>query len=181
MGIDPRIGPAEIIFGRHSLLMKTILFAILLCLAPLASGTQLRIVSVVQPLYLLGTESETVIDFQRVMFVTSYSDPEWRFGAISTPFIPPSDGSWKKPHDVNLASLYKISVEGLFKENNQDMVVTIDASKAVRPEDYPFTIEEVIDAITTCVKMMYPVKPAEDGKFEIKVIRPAAKKPAAKK
>lgn len=182
MGIDPRPGPAEIRKpGRHSYLMKTILFALLLCLAPFTFASELGITTVVQPLYLHGSESDSVIQFQRVPFVTSFADPEWRFGAICKPFIPPTDGSWNKPHDVNLASLYKITVEGTYKENQQDMAVKIDASKAVVPEGYPFSVDDVIDAITTCVKTMYPPRPAEDGKLEISVIRPAAKKPAPKK
>jgi hypothetical protein len=159
--------------------MKSILLALLICFVPLASGTALRLVTVTQPQYLHGSESDTVITFQPVPFVTFFSDPEWRFGAIARPCIPQTDGTWK-PHDVNLTSLYKISVSGGYKENNRDILVKIDASKAVVPEGYPFSIEEVIDAVTTCVKMMYPPKPAEDGTLEITVIRPV-KKPAAKK
>jgi hypothetical protein len=159
--------------------MKILLLALLLCLSPVASGTALRIDSVVLPLYLHGSDSDTVIKFERVPFVTFFNASEWCFGAMSKPFIPSTDGTWK-PHDVNLVSLYRIEVDGAYKDNNKDMLVKIDASKAVRPEGYPFTIEEVIDAVTTCVKTMSPPKPAEDGTLEITVIRPA-KKPAAKK
>ncbi len=38
-------------------------------------------------------------------------------------------------------------------------VVTIDASKAKVPEGYPFTIAQVIDAVETCAKLMYPASP----------------------
>ena len=40
-------------------------------------------------------------------------------------------------------------------DNGKDVLVTIDASKAAQPEGYPFSIEQVIDAVATCVKIMY--------------------------
>ncbi len=160
--------------------MKTILIALLLAFAPLASGSSLSLVTIVQPVYLHGSESDSRITFQAVPFVTFHSAPEWSFTAISTPFIPPTDGTWK-PHDVNLASLYKITVSGGYKDNQEeqkDILVTIDASKAVVPEGHPFTVEQVIDAVVTCVKMAYPARPVDEGTFEIEILRP--KKAAAK-
>ena len=107
-----------------------------------------------------------------VPFATMWADPEWRFSAISRPFVPATDGSWREPHDVNLASLYGITVSGTYKKNSRDIEVVIDASKAVVPPGYPFTIEQVVDAVTTCVKLMYPAKPEEEGKLLINVISP---------
>ena len=69
------------------------------------------------------------------------------------PFIPPTGGSWRA-HDINLASIYHIVVDGT-SDNGKDVLVTIDASKAAQPEGYPFSIEQVIDAVATCVKIMY--------------------------
>ena len=150
--------------------MKPLLLALLLT-AQLASGSLLRIETVTQPLYLHGSDSDPRIRFEPVPYVTFASDPEWRFSAISVPFTPPASGSWK-PHDVNLASAYRIAVEGNYKEDGKDILVGIDASKAVRPEGYPFTIEQVIDAVVTCVKIMYPPLPADEGSLEI-AIKPA--------
>lgn len=60
------------------------------------------------------------------------------------------------------------------------MLVTVDASKAIQPEGYPFTIEQVIDAVVTCVKIMYPPRPADEGALEIVITRPE-KKPVKSK
>ncbi len=139
--------------------------------AQVASATQLRIESVTQPLYLHGSDADRRVYFQTVPFVTFSSDPEWRFSAISAPFIPPSAGTWH-PQDVNLTSLYRITVSGTYKTEGNDILVKVDASKAVRPENYPFTLEQVIEAVVTCVKIMYPTRPPGEGNLEIVIIQP---------
>jgi len=126
-----------------------------------------------------GAESDSRISITSVPFVTFHADPEWRFSAISKPFVPPTDGTWR-PHDVNLASLYGISVSGSYKENGTDMLVTIDASKAVIPDGYPFSVEQVIDAVITCVKLMYPPRPPDEGALHIAITQPQ-KKPKSPK
>lgn len=150
----------------------------LLFLATLATslfGSHLGLRSVKQPLYLMGTESDPMIHIVDVPFATTWADPEWRFTAICQSFVPATDGSWREPHDVNLASLYGITVTGTYKKGSQDIEVVIDASKATVPSHYPFTMEQVVDAVTTCVKLMYPARPEDEGKLEIKVISPKAK------
>ncbi len=154
--------------------MKPLFFALLLCFAPVASGSVLRLDSISLPLYLHGSEADPRISIVAVPYVTFYADPEWCFSALSKPFVPPTDGTWK-PHDVNLASVYGIVVSGTYKDNNMDMVVTIDASKASVPEGYPFTIEQVITAVDTCVKLAYPSRPADEGALEIVITRAKAK------
>jgi hypothetical protein len=135
------------------------------------SASQLSLTSVKQATYLHGSETDPAIHIIDVPFATSHADPEWRFTAISKPFIPATDGSWNQPHDVNLASLYGIKVEGASVADSQDVNVTIDATKAKVPEGYPFTLAQVIDSVTTCVKLMYPPKPEDDGKLVIKVVK----------
>lgn len=152
--------------------MKRILL-ILPALVLQASASLLSLTSVKQATYLHGSDTDPQIHIIDVPFATSYADPEWRFTAISKPFIPPTDGSWQKPHDVNLASLYGIKVQGESPPDSQDLHVTIDATKAKVPEGYPFTLAQVIDSVTTCVKLMYPPKPEDDGKLVIKVLEPA--------
>src|SRR6185436_3833095 len=131
--------------------MKSRFFALLLSLTATAAASELRLDSISLPLYLHGSESDSRITIVAVPFVSFFADPEWRFIALSKPFVPPTDGPWK-PHDVNLASLYGMVVSGTYKEGGMDMVVTIDASKAAVPEGYPFSVEQVIDAVVTCVK-----------------------------
>ena len=159
--------------------MKPLFFALLLSLAQVASGSELRLDSISLPLYLHGAESDSRISIVAVPFVSFQADPEWRFAALSKPFVPPTDGTWK-PQDVNLASVYGIVVSGAYKENGMDMVVTIDASRAVLPEGYPFSIEQVIDAVTTCVKLAYPPRPSDEGALEIVIARPSKKAKSSK-
>ncbi len=149
--------------------MKRLLIAAVVLTFPL-QGSQLGLRSVKQPLYLHGSDESPGISITDVPFVTHYADPEWRFPAICQPFVPPTDGSWKTPHDVNLASLYGITVSGTYENGSPDFAVTIDASKAKVPEGYPFTIAQVIDSVETCVKLMYPARPEQEGKLEIKTI-----------
>lgn len=131
-------------------------------------ASQLALTSITQPLYLHGSDTDPVISLVEVPFASSNADPEWRFPAISTPFIPPTDGSWKPAHDVNLASIYGVKVSGNFNDDNTAMLVTIDATKAKQPEGYPFTIAQVIDAVTTCVKTVYPINPESPLVIEVK-------------
>jgi hypothetical protein len=153
--------------------MRSLLFVLLCCITHVAPGSILRIQSVVLPLYLHGAETDTEISFEAIQFVTAHSDPECRYSAIATPYIPPVVGD-SKPGDINMV------IEAAYAEDNKVIVVTIDATKAIRPEDYPFTIDEIIDAVTTCVKLATPPRPAEDGGLKINVKRPKAKANGAK-
>ena len=151
--------------------MKRYLLILTALILPL-SATEIELRTVKQPIYLRGAGSASGILIKDVSFVSRHSDPEWRFNAISQPFIPPTDGSWQNPHDVNLTSLYGIKVIGATVADSRDVTVTIDGTKAKVPEGYHFTIEEVIDAVTTCVKLMYPPKPEDEAKLAIKVLEP---------
>ena len=152
--------------------MKAIITLLLIMTCPVfASGLQLS--SVKQVLYLYGAETDCVMKIVDVPFASGYSDPEWFFAAISEPFVPPTDGSWKEPSDVNLASLYGISVRGTYtnKKDSNDVEVTIDLTKAKVPEGYPFTLEQVTEQVKKCAELMYPYDPKIDSKLEIKVLK----------
>jgi hypothetical protein len=151
--------------------MKGILILAALFAMPL-HGSQLSLRSVKQPLYLQGGDESPGISITSVPFVSQYADPEWRFSAISQPFIPCKDSGWQTPQDVNLVSLYGIKITGTNAKNSRDMEVTIDASQAKIPEGYPFTLEQVTDAAATCVKLMYPARPKDEGALQITVIPP---------
>jgi hypothetical protein len=154
-------------YASHLIPMKlvTILFVVV---APLLFGSELGLTTVTQPLYLHGSESDPRISLEPVPYVTSESDPEWRFSAICVPFVPPTRGSWRA-HDINLASIYRITVEGTYGEDGEDVLVSVNASKATQPEGYPFTVEQVIDAVVTCVKIMYPQRPSDEGALKISI------------
>ena len=161
--------------------LRSLLALALLGSVPVLSASLLRMETVTQPLYLHGSDMETRIVFQAVPFITHHSEPEWRFPAISAPCIPSTAPS-RPPQDVNLASLYRISAAGTYKPESHDLKVTIDASKAVRPEEYPFTIDQVVDAVVTCVRLMYPERPPGEGALEVEILRaletPASPTPA---
>jgi hypothetical protein len=66
---------------------------LLTTLATSVSASHLGLTSVKQPVYLTGTESDSVIHIIDVPFATMWADPEWRFTAIGRPFVPATDGS----------------------------------------------------------------------------------------
>lgn len=150
--------------------MKTIIMILLMMTSPVFA-TVLQLSSVKQVVYLHGSDTDVKMTIIDVPFATAYAAPEWFFSAISKPFVPATDGSWRNPSDVNLASLYGIVVEGTYKENSKDVEVTIDVTKAKVPDGYPFTIKQVTEQVKKCVKLMYPYDPKVDSKLEIKVIK----------
>ena len=150
--------------------MKFIVLAFLLSVASTVDASQLRIESVTLPLYLQGSDTTPRIAFQSVPYVTFGPDPEWRFSAICVPCIPSTSGSLS-PRDVNLTSLYRITIDGNYTKT-RDLLVTVDASKATQPEGYPFTVDQVIDATVTCIKIMYPSLSPEDGAFSVVITKP---------
>ena len=150
--------------------MKTVITIIFMLTSP-AFTTVLQLSSVKQVVYLHGSDTDVKMTIIDVPFATAYAAPEWFFSAISKPFVPATDGSWRNPSDVNLASLYGIVVEGTYKENSKDVEVRIDVTKAKVPDGYPFTIKQVTEQVKKCVKLMYPYDPKVDSKLEIKVIK----------
>jgi hypothetical protein len=149
------------------------IFLIISALALQLSAGQFRLTGVMQPLY-THSDIDPEIRITQVPFAAGGADPEWRFSGISKPFIPPTDNSSWKPEDVNLTSRYGIKVSGTRLRNSSDVHVIIDASKAKVPETYPFSIAQVIDAVTTCVKLMYPTEPGSHSKLRIEVLQPSA-------
>ena len=134
-------------------MMKPLLLAFAL-LGGSVHATQLGLFITKQPLYLHGTDLDIEIVIADVP--VAYSGSSWasHFGAIAIPFIPPTDGSWREPHDVNLASVYGVTITTRPRKPNT--VIVIDAAAAKAPEDYPFTIEQVVDAIAECIELMIP-------------------------
>ncbi len=154
--------------------MKAILATIMLLGVGTAHASLLGLFSVKQPLYLHGSDADPEVTFYDVPVASSGSLPESTFAAISLPFVPLSDGSWSEPADVNLASLYGVRVSAVDDSSNeqQHWTIMVDASVAKVPEGYPFTIEQVTDAVVTCVKSMCPIRPESDLKITLTVLPP---------
>lgn len=147
-----------------------ILIAIFLAIPSFALASGLTLSSVKQVTWLPNDDEDPGMLIRTVPFVTAYASPEWYFSAISAPFIPSSDSSWKKPHDINLVSVYGIVVSGTYKKESKDIKVTIDVSNAKVPEGYPYTIEQVADKAKECVNLMYPHDADSKSKLEIVVV-----------
>lgn len=157
--------------------MKTLtilLFILLGSLAPRAAATSLALVTIKQPVY-MHTDGDAQISIVDTQAAIVSGVPEELFTAITWPHRPAAGGlsAEHAQQNINLASLYNITVSGN-GENPDETVVTIDASRARVPKTYPFTIEQVVDAVTTCVKLMHPARPDDEGKFTIRTILPGA-------
>jgi hypothetical protein len=154
--------------------MKAFALALTLAVAlasTITHATSLGLMTVKQPIYFHDSDGDVEIRILDVHVASSLAAPEAFYAAITLPFVPITDGSWKEPADVNIASRYgiRVSADG---NDGANTVVTIDASKAKAPQDYPFTIEQVIDSVTTCVKLMTPIRPEDEQKLTLKVIQP---------
>jgi hypothetical protein len=141
---------------RKFLLLVLVFFAVDL------PATQKRLDSISLPVYYHGSDTDPTIETLSVPYAVYSSEPEWKGAAMSRPYIPPALEANHQPGDVNLLSLYGIEVssdlvvdEGK-RTSGPDVIVAIDASKAVRPDGYPFSIEEVIESARTCVRLNIP-------------------------
>lgn len=160
----------------HSVLLLVLAFAPLCCPSR-SEATSLGMLTVKMPLYLHGSDGDPMIEIADVPFVSAYAAPEATYAAITKPFTPPTDGSWKDKEDVNIASVYGIKVEAT-EDGEGDvlhLIITVDASEAKVPEGYPFTIQQVTDAVVTCVRLMTPIRPADEQKVTVKVLEPGKK------
>lgn len=158
--------------------MKYFLLLLGLGTASLASASQLGLGLIKQPLYLHGSDGDVEIRIVDVPVASSGPLPEGVFPCIALPFVPPGDSTAKDPGNVNMASAYGLRVNASEDSNGDILVwrITVDATTAKRPEGYPFTIEQVIDATVTCIKMMCPPKDEAEHKVIVSVLRPKAKK-----
>jgi hypothetical protein len=152
--------------------MKALALALAVVLAStITHSTSLGLMTVKQPIYFHGSDGDVVIRILDVHVASWAAHPEGFYAAITLPYVPVTDGSWKEPTNINVAVQYGIGVRA--DGNDPDhTVVTIDASNAKVPKDYPFTIEQVIDSVTTCVKLMSPTRPESEHKLTLKVIQP---------
>jgi hypothetical protein len=165
--------------------MKIILF-VLACVVLSAQATTLGLMTVKMPVYLHGSDGDSLIEIIDVPVMNAGAVPESIYGAITHSFVPTSVSEWVKPENVNVAFEYGIraSMEEKGEADIPNWIITVDASAAKRPDGYPFTIEQVTDAVVTCVKLMTPTVPEDERKVTIKVLPPkagAARSPAVPK
>lgn len=151
--------------------MKTILVALAFVVLT-AQATTLGLMTVKMPVYLHGSDGDVQIDIIDVPVMNASAVPESLYSSITYPFVPTSVSEGVKPENVNVAAEYgiKASMEEKGEADLPHWIITVDASTAKRPEGYPFTIEQVTDAVVTCVKLMTPTVPDDERKVTIKVL-----------
>ncbi|MBN8460350.1 MAG: hypothetical protein J0M04_21175 [Verrucomicrobia bacterium] len=148
--------------------MKTIAGIFFLC-ALVAKASLLAIVTVKQPLHLANSGGGDEILIRDVQVVSDRAGLEVELGAIVLPFTPLTDGSWKHPADVNIASLAGIKIRAN-DPGKGEIDIVVDAAVAKVPANVSFTIEEVVDATVRCVQ---EVASAHGRKVKISVEKPA--------
>lgn len=148
--------------------MKAIAGIFFLC-ASAAKASLLAIVTVKQPLYLAHSGGGDEILIRDVQVVSDRTGLEADFGAIVLPFTPPTDGSWKHPANVNIASLAGIKIRSN-DPGKGEIDVVIDATSAKLPANVSFTIKDVIDATARCVQ---EIASAHGRKVKISFKKPA--------
>lgn len=151
--------------------------ATLLLLVLLVQSAQSTLVSlgpVKMPLYLHGSDTDPRISIMDVPVIDGSSSPEEMYSAISRVFTPPSPARFQKTN-VNMASSYGILASLSYGEAKEELhwIITVDASSAKKPEGHPFSVEQVVDAVVTCVKLMSPMAPEDEHKITIKVLPPS--------
>jgi hypothetical protein len=156
---------------------RKFLFVFLVLGAVSLPATQKRLASISLPVYYHGSDTDPKIENVPVPYAVYSSEPEWIGAALSKPYIPPAIEANHQPGDVNLLSLYGIKVsvdlvvEKAKRTSGPDVIVTIDASKAARPDGYPFSPEEVIKAARDCIPLNIPE--AGMRRVNIRVIEPS--------
>jgi hypothetical protein len=132
--------------------MKNLILAALLVVTASVKATTPTLTSITQPLYYLGSASDAVIQFIEVPKILNNSSAMFWIGLFSDPTaVNGSDG------DLNLISIYGISV-AMTSEDKDGRVtsITIDATKAKKPERYPLSIADVVTATEKAVRIEFP-------------------------
>jgi len=136
--------------------MKAMLLLLLLPTSWIEASTT-SFLLVKMPVCLLSETAEyPPIVIMDVPMVVAHGADEMHFGLICREYNPPSTVYWVKPYNVNSASIYGISISVEMSPNNQTLRITIDASSAKQPKDWPYSVEEVGDAVEKCVTLMEP-------------------------
>lgn len=158
--------------------MKKIILILFLCFCSSAFATQLRMEMIKQVVYLVEGTAEPKLQIIEVPFVTAYAAPESLVLAVAKPLEPLKDDSWQNPENINVAVAYGVKLRGEYGEGNSKFIVTVDASEAKIPNNlYPFTVTEVCDAISQCLKEMWKGYGDSFGVLEIKVLGLEKQKP----
>ncbi len=130
-----------------------------------------------QVVYLEGGAQEDKLRIVDVPVVTAYAFPESLLAAMVKPFTPITDESWKEPKNVNIVAAYGIKLSGDYEDGGDKYRVTINLSEAAAPnKHYPFSVEEVVAKLETCLKQMWQGNEEIYGKLDIQWVKTEVKK-----
>ncbi len=134
--------------------MRTIFLSLLLLSASAAASTT-TFLMVKMPVCLVdegdGNPPIIILD---VPVLRSGGAPDCDFGYISSEYKPRSAAKWVEPYNVNVAVMYGIKIATSLAPANDQLTITIDASSAKKPEDMEHSIEQVLDVVEKCVRLM---------------------------
>lgn len=135
--------------------MKVILLSLFL-LSGIASASTTTFLMVKMPVCLVdeSTGNAPIIIIIDVPVLSSGSTPDINFNHITSVYTPPSAAPWVKPYNVNVAVMYGIQIESVLSGANDAVTITIDATSAKKPKDMEHSIDQVMDAVEKCVRLM---------------------------
>ncbi|MCG8603049.1 MAG: hypothetical protein MI807_23085 [Verrucomicrobiales bacterium] len=117
-----------------------------------AQATTPTLTSITQPLFYLGSAGDAEIQFIETPKIINNAGVMFWVELFHNPTdLDGADG------DLNLISLYGLTVSlSEWDAEGNPTLITIDATRAIRPPRYPFTVEEVADAATKAVRIEFP-------------------------
>ena len=134
--------------------MKKLLLSLLL-MTGFSLGSTTTFLVVKMPVCLIDEgDSSPPILILDVPILRSHGAPDYDFGFVCSEYKPRSTANWVEPYNVNVAAMYGITIHGALSPKNDLLTITIDASKAQKPDDMEHSVDEVVDAVEKCVRLM---------------------------
>ena len=118
-------------------------------------GTQLGMRFVYIPIY-IENNARGDANPHKISFVSHGASEDTELAWMGRPHIPHHDSGWRKPADINLISLYKISIGIDRIANSKNRFFVINISKAVKPDGIPFTLQHVVELVRESARLTFP-------------------------
>lgn len=114
-------------------------------------ATTPTLTTITQPLYFLGSAGDAKVQYIKTPKILNNSSAMFWITLFSSPTETQDSGG-----DLNLLSMYGVSVEMTAQDPDGHVTeITIKTDKAERPQNYPFTIEEVAKMAVRAVRIEF--------------------------
>ena len=139
------------------------LIALILAFSSITSwGTGTRWTTVNLPTHVLYVDEGPSGGITKVPCITSASATfERTISLMNAPYVP-HHVTWNVPGDVNLITLYGLSVSGVYDLKGDpkapQLIITIDLTKSVHPKGYSFSVDEVVEKVKACIELNFKPK-----------------------